>query len=155
MRIGGIEINEPNQAILVLPRGDNSVVFKARAILDYDEFHAVCAKPVPPVITVKGGKKADTKNKDYLEALAVYNARLEAWTIIKSLEPSQIEWEKVKLDTPGTWTGWVDELRAAGFTFVEINRIIGVVLEANSLDEEKLKWARESFVLGQQTSPST
>lgn len=151
-----MEINGPNETVLVLPRGEGSIVFKARAILDYEPFNQLCARPVPPVITVKGGaKKLDTEDKNYQKALREYNSRLESWTVIKSLEPSEIEWDTVKLDTPGTWSNWVSDLQKSGFTLVEINRVIRVVMEANALDEEKLKWARESFVLGQQMSQGT
>jgi hypothetical protein len=41
------------------------------------------------------------------------------------------------------------DFKAAGFSTIEINRIIGAVMEANALDEAKLEKARAGFLRGQ------
>jgi hypothetical protein len=68
---------------------------------------------------------------------------------LKSIEPSQIEWETVDMDKPTTWPKWVDELQENGLSEVEVGRIINAVLAANSLDEKKIEEARKSFLHGQ------
>ena len=70
--------------------------------------------------------------------------------VIKSLEPSGIEWVKTNVSDPSTYTEWSDELKMAGLSDVEVNRIIMCVMQANSLDEDKLKAAREVFLLGEE-----
>jgi hypothetical protein len=68
---------------------------------------------------------------------------------LRSLEPSNIEWETVDIDDPGTWLNWDVELKAAGISDVEGQRIINLVMAANSLDEKKVEEARQAFLLGQ------
>lgn len=152
MRIGGIEVNGPNEMILVLPRGENQIVFKARAILDYDEFYKLCPEPVPPSRLTKDGQQVDLSDKHYLDNKVEHERRKLAWIVLKTLEPSDIEWTTVKMNSPGTWANYSEDLKNAGFSVVEINRIVDLVLECNCLDESKLKWAREVFVQGQQKS---
>ena len=150
MKIGGIEVGGPNEPILVLPRNGQNIVFKARAILDYDEFHKLCPAPEPPVKMTPKGVEKDINHPDYVSSQLEYSRRNSAWMIIKTLEPSAIEWTTVKLNVPGTWSGYYEDLRNAGFCGQEINRIVDLVSEANSLDEDKIKWARETFLQGTQ-----
>jgi len=77
-----------------------------------------------------------------------------AYMVLKSLEPSDIEWEKVNAADPSTWLGWQDELKEAGISQTELNRIIVCVMQANALDEDKLKEAREVFLRGPVPVPS-
>jgi hypothetical protein len=70
--------------------------------------------------------------------------------VVKSLEPSEIEWDTVDPDNPKTWANYTNDLRGAGFSQVEINRIVGLVWGANCLDEAKLERARQVFPRGQQ-----
>jgi len=56
----------------------------------------------------------------------------------------------VDINNPGTWTNWEDDFKNCGFTQIEMGRITGLVLEANCLDETKLKQAREVFLRGPQ-----
>jgi hypothetical protein len=153
MRIGGIEINGPHEALLVLPHGEQQVAFRARAILDFDPFYEQCPEPVAPVKMTKDGTVPDLENAGYKSAKLEHERRKNAWIILQTLEPSQIEWDSVKMDVPGTWVNYAKDLRDNGFSVIEINRIVDLVMEANCLDESKLKWAREVLVLGQQKSP--
>ena len=67
---------------------------------------------------------------------------------IKSLEPTEIEWQRVDIDKPETWLLWTEELKDAGLSEVEVQRVIILVMQANSLDENKLRKAREAFLHG-------
>jgi hypothetical protein len=154
MRIAGIDVKGPNESLLVLPRGDDMIPFRARAILDFTEFNELCPEPKPPMKTVKGGKRVeDREDPNYQVSVTEHERRKLAWVAIKSLEPSEIEWETVDMQKPGTWVNYQEELKGAGFSPIEINRITDLILEVNCLDESKLKWAREVFVQGQQASP--
>lgn len=148
MRIGGMEVKGLNEALLVLPRSTGEVVIKARAVPSYEEFDKLCPEPKMPVIVTRDGNKTDDTNVEYLKAVARREELRIAYIYIKSLEPSRVEWDTVKLDTPSTWLNFREDFKNAGFSPVEINRIWGTVSEANCLSEDKLEAARARFLLG-------
>ncbi|MCA9069148.1 MAG: hypothetical protein KDA84_09510 [Planctomycetaceae bacterium] len=154
MKIGGIVCNGPRVHTLPLPFGDSYVVFKAVGVADYKEFNELCPRPEPPVIVTKDGQKKDWENENYLHDLRIREERRGDYLVVKSLEPSEIEWENVKLDTPKTWGNYEQELKDAGFNVHHINKIVDLVAEANCLSEEKLEWAREAFQHGRLPSLS-
>lgn len=155
MKIGGIEVKGLNEAVLVLTRDNldtgvcDKIVIKARAVADMDEFDKLVPEPKAPGIRTRDGWKPNIKDETYRQRLERYNNQRLAYMIIRSLEPSEIEWEEVSFDNPSTWLEWDKELRDAGFSDVEINRVVMCVMQANALDEDKLKVAREVFLLGQ------
>jgi hypothetical protein len=75
--------------------------------------------------------------------------------VMKSLEPSQIEWDTVKESDPRSWRHWSKDLRNGGLSDTECHRVLNLVLEANCLDEAKLKKAREVFLAGQEPKPAS
>jgi hypothetical protein len=149
MRIGGVEAKGLNECFLVLPRAGGDLVFKARAVPDYDEFEKLCPEPVAPVILTKDGKKADDGDVDYVASMLRREILRTSYFFVKSLEPSNIDWDTVVMDCPNTWANAKDDLRNAGLSIVEMNRLWGIVNEANCLSEEKLEAARNRFLLGQ------
>lgn len=162
MKIAGKVYSGPNVVTLVLPRGDESVVIKAQAVLDLEEVESYMSLPTPPSALGKGGVKVQNfEDKNYKEALEIYNQRKMDWMVVKSLEPSEIEWETIDIEKPGSWGNYKEEFKKAGFSTVEVGRIVNAVLEANCLDENKLEQARKVFLLGQaaaleaSTGPST
>jgi hypothetical protein len=149
MKIGGIEIKGPAEEVLVLPRLDgDDIVIHAIAVSDMDEFEALCPVPKPPGIRTKAGWTPNENDKTYKEQVTQHGEMRFAYMVLKSLEPSEIEWENVDSDNPATWLGWQDELKEAGISTTEVNRIIVCVMQANALDEAKLKEAREVFLRG-------
>lgn len=150
MRIGGVEVNKSPREILVLPRGDQEIVFEAVALASWDEFDAMCPEPKAPGIRTRDGFQPDKDDPTYKQLLENYRAQRWAYLVLKSLEPSEIEWESVDVSKPSTWKNWSQELQDAGLTAVEINRVIQLVMDANCLNEARLKEARELFVRGRQ-----
>ncbi len=148
MKIGGVEV-KPNEEILVLPRLGGDIIIRAHAVRDMDLFHTLCPLPSAPGVRTKDGFKPNVEDKNYLQLLEIYSAQRMAYIVIKSLEPSYIEWETIKLEDPTTWQLWSEELTKAGLSEVECQRVVQCVLQANSLDEGKLKEAREVFLRGQ------
>ena len=148
MKIGGVSISQ-NIEILVLPRTDGDLVFRAAAVLSMDEFNALCPQPEAPVRLTKKGKEKNLDSSAFIKSLEIWSQRRYHYICVKSLEPSIIEWEEVDLTKPSTWEKWVDELLEAGIAQTEMNRIQTLILDANALNEEKLKEARESFLRGQ------
>jgi len=148
MKIGGVEVNGPNEEILVLPRLDQDIVIRARAVSDMTGFEAVAKVPKAPGKYTKNGFEPTLDDVTYLQKVEQFNSLRMAYMILRSLEPSEIEWENVDMENPKTWLKWDEELRASGLSDIEINRIVMCVMQANSLDESKLQQAREVFLLG-------
>lgn len=149
MRIGGVEVTGPHEELLVLPRGEQQVVFRARTVLDFNEFEKLCPEPKPPGKLTKDGWTPNLEDQNFRQMLGHYTAQRIAWLVLKSLEPSEIEWKTVEMSNPSTWLNYVTELKDAGFSQVEINRIVHTTMVANALDEAKLEEARKVFLLGQ------
>lgn len=153
MRIGGRKIEGPNEEILVIPRSgpDGNIVLKARAVLDMEEFNAMCPTPKPARIRKKDGTSYDdVKDVKYTKAIDEYASRRTAYLVIKSLEATEdLEWDTVQMGDPSTWGNYLEELKGSGFSEIEVNRIVMAVMRANCLDEQRLEEARASFLAGQ------
>ena len=149
MKIGGQVITAPSEQILVLPREPQPIVFRAKALPDMDEFYKFCPEPKPPVKLVKGGgTEPDASAPGYREQMTNHIKQRVGYMVIHTLAPSEIEWDTVNADNPSTWTNWESDLRNAGLTQIEVNRVGQLVMDANSLSEDKLEQARELFLLG-------
>ena len=151
MKIGGVIVNGPAQEILVLPRGTSEdIVFTCQAVLDMKPFNAMCPEPKPGKIMMAGSKKFQPNKEDpgYIEQCLQHSSLRFSYISLKSLEPSNIEWEKVDMNQPSTWSHWEQELLDAGMSSIEVNRVVITIMRANSLDEEMLQKARESFLRG-------
>lgn len=156
MKIGGIDPKSlPMEELLVLPRGDKEIVFRATGVPDYAEFNALCPEPKAPGKLVAGsGWEPNKDDPDYKSLVDLHNSKRTAWMVINSLIPSKIEWDTVVVGKPSTWVNWEADMKAAGLSQVECNRVIQLVFQANCLDEDKLKKAREVFLAGQGPVPS-
>jgi len=148
MKIGGVSVSR-SEEVLVLPRMNGDLVFRAAAVLSMEEFDTLCPKPTPPTRITKDGREPDYDSKNFVSSLKTWGEQRYAYICVKSLEPSQIEWTNVDMEKPGTWAKWTDELMEAGIASTEMNRIQNLILEANALNEAKLKEARDSFLRGQ------
>ena len=148
MKIGGVEVTT-SEEVLVLPRamGDDIVIVAVAA--DMENFEDMYPKPQLPKRIVRGGVEDDVDSPAYVAALESWGNRRFEYLVLKSLEPSKIEWETIDMDKPNTWKNWSKELQEAGFASTECNRIVNCVLTANSLNEAKLRIARERFLRGQ------
>lgn len=149
MKIKGKKLAGPNKVVIVLPRNDGDIVFIAKGILDYDEFNKLCPIPEPPKIQRKGDEffTPDFSDKKYQEAIQKYGAEKSAWMILKSLEDTEgLEFETVKKDDHTTWTGIYKEFKDSGLCDMEVNRILDGVMEANSLNDERVEEARNRFL---------
>ena len=156
MKIGGVECNAPAMEVVVLTRATGNIPIKCQAVLDMSPFHAMCPEPKAPSMLVKGGWKKNTSDTNYLQMAAKHGDLRFAYIALKSLEPSEIEWATVDLNDPSTWCNWEKDLRDhAKFSSVEVNRVVLCIMQANSLDERKLKEARDVFLRGLEETEKT
>lgn len=150
MKIGGLEIKGPHEELLILPRTESEIVIRAKAVLDMDAFDKLCPEPKPPGKRTKDGWVPNTDDVGYKQVMAGYQSKRLAFLIVQSLVPSQIEWDTVRLDDPSTWENYIVDMKTAGLSNIEINRIVVCVMRANALDEQKLDEARKVFLRGQE-----
>lgn len=150
MKIGGVDPKTlSNEVLLVLPRGETDLVFRARGLRDMDTFGAQCPQPKPPGKLTRDGFVPMPDDPTYQNVLGEWVKKRLGYIIFHSLKPSDIEWDTVKENDPRTWGNWEKDLREGGLSEIECSRVLAAVMEANALDEEKLKQARAVFLLGQ------
>jgi hypothetical protein len=155
MKIAGIDPKSlSTEVILVLPRGDKEIVFRAKGLPDMAEFEALCPIPKPPGKFTKDGWIPNLTDPTYQQVLGEWAKKRLGYMVVKSLAPTEIEWDTVSEADPRSWPAWDEDLKNAGLTQVECNRVLGLVLEANALDEAKLQKAREVFLAGQGPMPA-
>ena len=153
MKYGGKSLSGPRVSTVVIPRGEQELVFQAKAVLDNDAFDKLCPAPEPPMLTKPG--KAPVPNfddKQYTEEYDVYSRKRYDWMILESLKAtSDLEWETIQAADSDTWNNWRAELTSAGFSIVEIGKIIDTVHDACGLNQEKIEEATKRFLAGQAT----
>jgi len=148
MKINGQEIPKLSPKKAIFLREPVPVILTCQPILDFDDFEKVCPPPVAPEVLKPGGvRERNEKDASYIEAQEKYSEKRMAWIIIKSLEGNNITWEKVNVDDVDTYTNYKEELIESGFTLVEINYLLEVILEASQVETEDLKAMRESFLV--------
>jgi hypothetical protein len=154
MKLHGQKVEGPNIELIVIPRGGDrpDIILKAQAVVDRTPFDKMCPEPLAPVRITKGGvKEYQLEDAGYKAAIEARSQKYIAWMVIESLKATEgLEWDLVKLDDHRSWLKYTDELKEAGFSHVEIQRIINGVFRANCLDEAKIEEARKSFLRGNQ-----
>ena len=155
MRLNGKKIEGPNSCIIVIPRQSGDLVFKAQAVLDFDDFKTIYPEPTPPEILYPGGEKGkDLENPNYIASITEWAGRKTSWMVMKSLEATVgLEWETIDFSKPETWDNYKTELQSAGFSPIEIMRIINCVMDANGLNQDRIDEAMKRFLAGQGQEP--
>jgi len=150
MKINGKEVIGNMPEVVVIPKGNEEFVFKATAILSYDEFDKLCPMPQPPTITKPGGVSyPNYDDKKYEAAVDEWATRKNAWMVLESLKVTDgLEWSTVVAGDPATWPNYMDELKLV-FTAAEINCIIDLIFVANGLDQKKIDEATKRFLAGE------
>ena len=157
MKICGIDPRKlPPVDFLVLPRAGGELVIKARGVSDMDEFDKICPEPIATSVLMANGESVpETDSKDYLSQKITRAKKRYDYLVIKSLAPSDIEWDNVRENDSNSWVNWRSDLTDNGFTSFECNLIFDLVLSVNSLDDAKLEKARKVFLLGHPQEAAT
>lgn len=148
MKINGEKIEGPNEEVAVIPRNGKDIVFRCRAVLNFDEFDKLVPE-VPMVYITKIGTNTPVpcpEDKKYQKALHERFTKRYQWSRLKSLEATPgLSWEKVNINDPSTYDQLVPELKESGFTEAEIVMIWTAFENANSMNEDRIKEARDRF----------
>jgi hypothetical protein len=151
MKIHGETIHVPGVAYVAIPRqGHDDIVFTCKAVLNYEEFEAICPAPDAPwVVHRTEGKKQDLSDREYVKARGDWAIKQNAWMALKSLSATPgLEWDTVDWGDPETWPGYTKELMDAGFSPMEISRILDAIYDANGLNQDKIEAATKRFLSG-------
>lgn len=143
------ETDETGGPILV--PGKKTVIYGiyTQPIWDYKEFNTLCPAPIPQVTGFsKKGNEADPRSPEHLSAIETHNAQRAGYTLLKALEPSQLELDGTSLSEPATWANAETALKEM-FSHFEYNRIIGMIDQACGIDADKLTENRASFLAQQ------
>lgn len=151
MRIKEKKIQGPLVETIVIPRPEEDIVFKCKAILDFSEFDKLIPVPEAPLKTEKGKKPfKDMEDTEYLDALKKRGMKRFTWIILQSLSATDgLIFETVNMQDPETWMKLEDELKDSGFSPTEVAMIFNGVTAANGMDEDKYKEARERFFIAE------
>lgn len=159
MKIRGKTIQPPRVKTIAIPREDDEgnpddVIFQCHAVLDFDEFDALCPRPKPPLVTPVGKTPyADDANPAYLKKVEDYSEKRSNWMILKSLEATEgLEWDSVDMKDPETWANYKKELETL-FTPREVDEIVMGVFDANIPNEQRQKEALERFFQPSKETP--
>jgi hypothetical protein len=150
MRLFDKPVEALPEETVVIPRQSGDLVFKAKAVLDYDEFDAICKRPTPPLRMLKGGEEKPVfDDPAFKKLMEEYAANRFNWMILKSLSATPgLFWDTVDMADPSTWGNYQTEL-ASVLSIMQINAIISAVINACGLDEAKIQEATKSFLAGQ------
>lgn len=149
MKLDGEVLHVVGEEVVAIPRSTGDIVFTARAVLDEEPFEKLFPRPEPPVkVKPDGSESFDIENKTYVEALNKWAEAKTNWLVLEAyrLGSPEITWDSVKYNEPETWGNYKNELKAAGFSEVEVARIIGCAISASGLDQGKIDRATESFL---------
>lgn len=146
MKVGGVENSKGAvYGPIVFNRGDAFLAFFAQPVWDYDEFDALCPMPKNRYVRfTKEGKETDPDNPAFKEEMVEYNRKRWGYTILKSLEPSELEMDGISLADPNTWASVESVLRQELAVF-EFTQVMSLIDQANALDEDKLAANVETF----------
>lgn len=150
MKIRGKEFKTRNREVIPFTRNGEVFAFIAEAVTSYEEFDKLVEFPIAPEIMKPGGVKTrDVDSKQYREAMEKYATLKSHWLMLTSLRATEdLEWETVDYNKPDTWEKFPDELRNAGFTEFEMQRIMEGVWNANGLTTKAIEQARDDFLAG-------
>jgi len=151
MKIKGKSIDQPSEEVIVFPRGDGNLVFRAKPVTNYKDFDKICPEPKPRGTMKPGGVVSqDIEDPEYKKAMEDWATSKTHWMILKSLEATEdLEWETVNMSDPSTYENYVKELEESGLTAVEASKLFEIVQVACGLNQDKIDEATKAFLAGE------
>jgi len=151
MKVKGKNIEQPNEEVIVFPRKNGNLVFKAKPVGNYEDFDKICPQPKPEAIMKPGGVVSqDVESPKYKKALEEWAARKTHWMILKSLSATEgLEWDTVDMSKPETYENYIKELETSGLTTIEVSKLFEIIQMACGLNQEKIDEATKAFLAGE------
>lgn len=148
MLIAGNKVEMPPEDVVVFPRAQGNLIFHIKGVASFEGFESSCPRPTPPRILKRGQQVENTEDATFQKQFTAWLQQRQDWLLLEalSIDKNEITWEDVVMDDPSTWTKVNDELKAAGLTQVELNRLIDKVYEVNALSERGMETARANFL---------
>jgi hypothetical protein len=153
MKFKGNKLSGLREVIEVIPIHGHDIGFVFKAVIDEAEFEKMSPRPEPPMVkTVKTGlTEPNFKDPGYIKSANEWGSRHTNWMFLTSMKDTpDFEWETVKLEDAGTWHNWISELKEAGFTDADINRLLNAFAQAQGLDDKMVQEARMRFLATRQ-----
>lgn len=151
MKINGKSFSGPATKVVVFPIGDDKIIFKLSATLDWSLFDQLCPAPVPPTITKPGGESfPDFDDADFKTAQTKWSRSRINFMAINALRDTEgLEWDQLNINDPTTWDKFESELKSAGLPDSYINYLFTTIIELNGLDQDKIERATKDFLATQ------
>lgn len=151
MKINGKQIRGPQIEVVVIPRGNEEIVIKAKAVLGFEDFEKLSPQPLPPMKLLPGGEtQQNVADPKYQERLNIWAQQRMDWMILESLSATEdLTWETVEKDKPETWGNYKKELETT-FTAAELSKILDIVMTACGLNQSKIEEATKRFLATQE-----
>lgn len=155
MKIAGKKVTPPSIEVVVIPRDNGNLVFRAQPVLDYSDFDKLCPEPKPPVVMKPGGKSIENvEDADYKKRIDEWATKKAHWMVIKSLGATEgLEFETVDVSDSDTWVNYQNEMTDSGLTHAEVAAIFEKVTSACGLNQNKIEEATKAFLAGQAAKP--
>lgn len=135
MKLSGIKVDAKYIKEITFYRDETEFVFKLEAVSDYRDFEKDHPQPEPPVITKSGNiTYKNVKDPDYIEIQKEWDEWRIHWLVLNTIK--EIEWDTVTSD-PSTFENWTNDLKEAGFSIFEVQRLQSEILIVNGLMEPK------------------
>jgi len=147
LRVNGVEnVKDIMYGPLCFKRGDDFLAFYATPVWSKEEFDKLCPFPENTnYFFTDKGKQKDYECSAWKETEAEYWRKRWGWTVLKTLEPSNLEIEGVDIENPNTWAN-VEPILRSELAEHEFNRVMAMVDEANALDQRKLDANAATFM---------
>jgi hypothetical protein len=151
MKIKGKDIEKPAEQVVVFPRQNEDIIFKAKPVTNYEDFDKLCPTPQPESIMKPGGViSEDIESPKYKKAMDDWATKKMHWMVLKSLEATDdLEWDTVDMSDPETYENYMKELEEAGITGVEANKLMEIIQDACGLNQDKIDEATRTFLATQ------
>jgi len=151
MKINGKSIEQAAEEVIVFPRSNGNLVFKAKPVSKYEDFDRICPRPKPLSVMRPGGVTSeDVESPKYKKALDDWASQRTHWMILKSLSATEgLEWETVDMSKPETYENYVKELEDSGLTGVEVAKLFEIIQTACGLNQSKIDEATAAFLATQ------
>lgn len=149
MKFAGKDVCLPPQDVIIFPRAKGQLIFHIKAADSFQPFDELMPRPQAPKMFKRGQTLENTDDPTFRAQLQQWLDRRQDWMLLTALDCSEneITWDRVVADKPDTWKEIESELRAAGLSEVEYNRLVAKIYEVNALSERAMEAARASFLL--------